>query len=70
MFPCSQDAVLVENMHDLPYLRADRLGPEVTACMTRVAAAVRRHLPATLPVGVQVRTNRKRRRQQSVMRLL
>lgn len=24
-----QDGVIVENMHDLPYVRADRIGPEV-----------------------------------------
>lgn len=45
------DALLLENMHDVPYLKADA-GPEVTACLTAVAAAV---VPrASRPVGVQV----------------
>lgn len=45
------DAVLVENMHDLPYLRRE-VGPEIiaamSACMLCVRAAVR------VPVGVQI----------------
>ena len=45
------DAVLVENMHDLPYLRRE-VGPEIiaamSACMLCVRAAVR------IPVGVQI----------------
>lgn len=45
------DALLVENMHDLPYLKG-AVGPEVTAAMTRLAAAVRRE--SGLPCGVQV----------------
>ncbi|XP_043216432.1 uncharacterized protein F13E9.13, mitochondrial-like [Amphibalanus amphitrite] len=51
---CNVDAVLVENMHDLPYCTGSQLGPEVTACMTRVASEVRRVIPASRPVGVQV----------------
>jgi len=46
------DAVIVENMHDTPYLHGDELGPEVVAAMTRVAAAVRETVG--LPVGVQI----------------
>lgn len=45
------DAVLVENMHDVPYL-ARAVGPEVIAGMTVVAAAVR--AAVDVPVGVQV----------------
>ena len=30
------------------------LGPEITACMSVVAGSVRRVLPRTIPVGVQV----------------
>lgn len=46
------DAVLVENMHDLPYLRRE-VGPEIVAAMTRAVDAV---VAASqgLPVGVQV----------------
>jgi len=45
------DALMLENMHDVPYLK-DGVGPEVTACMTAVAAAVAGR--TTRPVGVQV----------------
>jgi membrane complex biogenesis BtpA family protein len=45
------DAILVENMHDLPYLRRE-VGPEITAGMTAVCRAIRE--ATTLPCGVQV----------------
>jgi uncharacterized protein len=45
------DGILVENMHDLPYLRCS-VGPEVVAVMTAVCRAVRE--ATTLPCGVQV----------------
>lgn len=34
------EGIIIENMHDRPYLR-DGVGAEITACMTAVAAAVR-----------------------------
>lgn len=46
------DAILVENMHDLPYLRRE-VGPEVVATMTRTVQAVVDAV-GDLPVGVQV----------------
>ena len=46
------EALIVENMHDRPYLRG-RVGPEVVAAMTRVACAVRAAAPS-IPLGVQV----------------
>lgn len=46
------DAVVLENMHDRPYVQAPH-GPEITAAMTRVVRAVREALPA-MPLGVQV----------------
>ncbi len=45
------DALLLENMHDLPYLNAD-VGPEIVAMMTRIGVAVRSE--TKLPLGVQV----------------
>lgn len=45
------DAVLVENMHDAPYINR-AVGPEITAAMTVVSRAVR--LESGLPTGVQV----------------
>jgi uncharacterized protein len=46
------EALIVENMHDRPYLRG-AVGPEVVAAMTRVTLAVRELAPQ-LPLGVQV----------------
>ncbi|MEP0846722.1 MAG: BtpA/SgcQ family protein [Phycisphaerae bacterium] len=45
------DALLIENMHDVPYLNG-AVGPEVVATMTAVAVAVRNTVP--LPLGVQI----------------
>jgi membrane complex biogenesis BtpA family protein len=45
------DAVLVENMHDRPYLRRS-VGPETVAAMSVVVAAVRSAIDR--PVGVQI----------------
>ncbi len=46
------DALIIENMHDRPYVHGDALGPETTAAMTRagheVAGAVE------VPLGVQI----------------
>lgn len=45
------DAVMIENMHDRPYL--NRLpGPEIVAMMTAVAIEVRRNLD--IPTGIQI----------------
>ncbi len=45
------DGVMLENMHDRPYLNR-QVGPEIPAVMTRIAVAVREAVP--LPCGVQV----------------
>jgi membrane complex biogenesis BtpA family protein len=45
------DAVLVENMHDRPYVHG-RKGPEITAAMTRIGQEVRR--ACGLPTGLQI----------------
>jgi len=45
------DAIIIENMHDLPYLRR-RVGPEIVAAMTAICTRVRG--VTTLPLGVQV----------------
>lgn len=44
--------IIVENMHDVPYLRRT-VGPEVVAAMTRVTDAVREAAPDAV-LGVQV----------------
>jgi len=45
------DAILVENMHDIPYLRRG-VGPEIVAAMTAVCRAI--NDATDLPCGVQV----------------
>jgi membrane complex biogenesis BtpA family protein len=45
------DALMVENMHDVPYLRGS-VGPEIVAAMTVVARAVKAE--ARIPTGVQI----------------
>jgi len=45
------DAIMLENMHDLPYMNR-RVGPEIVAAMTRVCSSVRDAV--TLPLGVQI----------------
>lgn len=45
------DAIILENMHDRPYVHADH-GPEIVATMTRVALEVLGLVE--LPIGVQV----------------
>ena len=48
-----QDSVLVENMHDVPYLHTSAVGPEVVATMTMACSKVRETFTRG-PVGVQV----------------
>ena len=45
------DALILENMHDAPYLMR-RVGPEIVASMTAVACAVRS--VTAVPLGIQI----------------
>lgn len=45
------DAMILENMHDVPYLNRN-VGPEIIAAMTAVCAAVREAV--AVPLGVQI----------------
>jgi uncharacterized protein len=45
------DGVIIENMHDVPYLRGE-VGPEIVAAITVIAVEVKHE--CRLPVGVQV----------------
>ena len=45
------DGVIIENMHDVPYLRGE-VGPEIIAAMTAIAVEVKS--ACELPVGVQI----------------
>jgi len=46
------DAIIVENMHDAPYVHGAALGPEIVASMTRVAVEVAQ--ATQIPLGVQI----------------
>lgn len=48
---CGVDGVIIENMHDVPYLRGE-VGPEIVAAMTAVALEVKGE--CRLAVGVQL----------------
>jgi membrane complex biogenesis BtpA family protein len=45
------DGVVIENMHDVPYLRGE-VGPEIVAAMTAIGSEVK--LAAAMPVGIQI----------------
>lgn len=45
------DAIMIENMHDVPYLRGS-VGPEIVAAMTLIGQAVKTE--SRLPVGIQI----------------
>lgn len=48
---CSVDALYIENMHDVPYLRGE-VGPEIVAAMTAIGREVK--AVSELPVGIQI----------------
>ena len=45
------DGVIVENMHDVPYLRGE-VGPEIVAALTAIATEVKSECES--PVGIQI----------------
>lgn len=45
------DALMIENMHDRPYLNR-KVGPEIVAAMTIIASELRRNLK--IPIGIQI----------------
>jgi hypothetical protein len=48
---CGLDALIIENMHDIPYLNS-AVGPEITSSMTAIACAVKQSV--SIPVGIQI----------------
>ena len=44
---------MIENMWDIPYVKADFIGPETVSCMTRIASEIRKNLPNHIPCGIQ-----------------
>lgn len=45
------DGIIIENMHDIPYLRGE-VGPEIVATMTAIGIEVKAE--CALPVGIQI----------------
>lgn len=45
------DAIMIENMHDRPYLNR-KVGPEIVATMTAVACELRKEV--SVPLGIQI----------------
>jgi len=48
---CGVDGIIIENMHDVPYLKGE-VGPEIVAAMSLIGAEVKNE--CALPVGVQI----------------
>lgn len=48
---CGVDGIIIENMHDVPYLRGTT-GPEIVAAMTMIGHIVKSE--SELPVGIQI----------------
>ena len=48
---CGVDGVIIENMHDVPYLKGE-VGPEIVAAMTAIGIEVKNEF--RLPVGIQI----------------
>jgi membrane complex biogenesis BtpA family protein len=48
---CGVDGLIIENMHDVPYLKAE-VGPEIVAAMTAIGTEVKGEFG--LPVGIQI----------------
>ena len=48
---CGVDGVIIENMHDVPYLKGE-VGPEIVAAMTAIGTEVKNE--CGLPVGIQI----------------
>ena len=48
---CGVDGVIIENMHDVPYLRGE-VGPEIVAAMTAIGVEVKNE--CRRPTGVQI----------------
>src|ERR1051325_10547831 len=49
---CGVNGLIIENMHDVPYLKGE-VGPEIVAAMTAIGGEVKSE--CALPVGVQIR---------------
>jgi membrane complex biogenesis BtpA family protein len=51
------DGILIENMHDIPYIKSNKFGPEIVATMTTAALEVKKlcyRKKRNFPIGIQV----------------
>lgn len=49
------DGIILENMHDIPYIQSKYLGPETVASMTVIAQEVKRSLASSsIKIGLQI----------------
>ncbi|MCA9303949.1 MAG: BtpA/SgcQ family protein [Phycisphaerales bacterium] len=46
------DAIIIENMHDIPYVHGDDLTPDITSTMTAIACSIASSI--SIPFGVQI----------------
>ena len=53
---CGVDGILVENMHDLPYMRG-KVEPGIVASMTRVCCEIKQ-VVKDIPMGIQILAGR------------
>lgn len=48
------DGIIVENMHDVPYVQSKHFGPEIVATITKICERVRNIVPTSIPCGIQI----------------
>lgn len=51
---CEVDGVLIENMHDVPYVQPRDMEPETVSLLSCISLQIRNILPPNVPCGVQV----------------
>ncbi|CAG9824347.1 unnamed protein product [Phaedon cochleariae] len=51
------DGIIIENMHDVPYIKSKHFGPETTAAMTRICTELKNIIPKKTAFGIQVLTS-------------
>lgn len=44
-------------MHDIPYVPAKEISPEIVSMMTRICTSIRQLIPDHIPCGLQVNYN-------------
>ena len=45
--------MMIENMHDVPYVQKRYFGPETVACMTKIATSIKGAVADNIPCGIQ-----------------